>query len=97
MADSDRHKLPRRYKSGAQKRKLTDSATKREQETLAKTKKITDLFKAKVTCNVEQQPQTSLSHGVTDKGGQASVHGRPCENETADEVQQLQSHDVGGG
>ena len=49
MADSDRHKTPRVYKSGSDKRKLASTKKSRINETLAKVPKISNMFKKSST------------------------------------------------
>jgi len=43
---SDRHKTPRVFASGSQKRKLQAERNKKSEETLAKTSKLTKFFKS---------------------------------------------------
>lgn len=57
---SDRHKTPRVFASGSQKRKLQAKRIKKSEETLAKTPKLTNFFTSSNKEEIPQDPKKTV-------------------------------------
>lgn len=63
---NDRHKTPRVFASGSQKRKLQAECNKKSEETLAKTSKLTNFFKSSNKEEIPQDPKKTVGDSTED-------------------------------
>lgn len=64
---SDRHKTPRVFASGSQKRKLQAERKKKSEETLAKTSKLTNFLFLSNTEEIPQDPKKTVGDSTEDE------------------------------
>jgi len=74
---SDRHKTPRVFTSGSQKRKLQAERNKKSEETLAKTSKLTKFFKSSNKEEIPQDPKKIVGDSIEDGDVVDSIQDHP--------------------
>ncbi|XP_025199039.1 zinc finger MYM-type protein 1-like [Melanaphis sacchari] len=74
---SDRHKTPRVFASGSQKRKLQAERNKKSEETLAKTSKLTYFFKSSNKEEIPQDPKKIVGDLTEDEDVVDSIQDHP--------------------
>ncbi|KAL4105050.1 hypothetical protein QTP88_020340 [Uroleucon formosanum] len=74
---SDRHKTPRVFASGSQKRKLQAERNKKSEETLSKTSKLTKFFKSSNKEEIPQDPKKIVGDSTEDGDVVDSIQDHP--------------------
>ncbi|CAI6372025.1 unnamed protein product [Macrosiphum euphorbiae] len=74
---SDRHKTPRVFASGSQKRKLQAERKKKSEETLAKTSKLTNFLFLSNKEEIPQDPKKTVGDSTEDEDVVDSIQDHP--------------------